>query len=142
MNGIAGEVLLVLVLVLVNAVFSGSEMALVQLRESQIQRLERQSRRGRVLARLSRDPNRFLATIQIGITLAGFLASAFAATTLAKPLIEPLAFLGGAAEAVAIILVTLILTFITLVIGELAPKRIALQRAEGWALVAARPLDL
>src|SRR5687767_7526091 len=142
MNGIAGEVILVLVLVLVNAVFSGSEMALVQLRESQIQRLERQSRRGRVLGRLTRDPNRFLATIQIGITLAGFLASAAAAVSLSKPLIEPLSFLGAAAQPTAIVLVTVALTFVTLVIGELAPKRIAMQRTEGWAMLVARPLDI
>src|SRR6187402_74345 len=142
MNGIAGEVLLVLVLVLVNAVFSGSEMALVQLRESQIQRLERQSRRGRVLGRLTRDPNRFLATIQIGITLAGFLASAAAAVSLSQPLIEPLSFLGAAAQPTAIVLVTVALTFVTLVIGELAPKRIAMQRTEGWAMLVARPLDI
>ena len=142
MGGIGGEVVLVLVLVLVNAVFSGSEMALVSLRDSQVQRLERQSRSGRVLARLTRDPNRFLATIQIGITLAGFLASAAAATALAKPLTGPLSFLGAAAEPVAIVLVTIVLTFVTLVIGELAPKRIAMQRTEGWALAAARPLDV
>ena len=61
------------------------------------------SRRGRVLGRLTRDPNRFLATIQIGITLAGFLASAAAAVSLSKPLVEPLGFLGAAAEPVAIV---------------------------------------
>ena len=142
MGGTGGEILLVLVLVLINAAFSGSEMALVQLRESQIQRLERQSRRGRVLGRLTRDPNRFLATIQIGITLAGFLASAAAAVSLSQPLIEPLSFLGSAAEPAAIVVVTIALTFVTLVIGELAPKRIAMQRTEGWALLVARPLDV
>ncbi|WP_020521695.1 hemolysin family protein [Catelliglobosispora koreensis] len=141
MGGYGTQILLVLVLMLINGALSGSEMALISLRESQIQRLERTSRGGKTLARLSRDPNRFLATIQIGITLAGFLASAFAATSLAKPLVSPLSFLGTAAEPVAIVIVTLILTFITLVIGELAPKRIAMQRAEGWALMAARPLD-
>ncbi|GIM94134.1 hemolysin family protein [Paractinoplanes toevensis] len=142
MGGTGGEIVLVLVLVLVNAVFSGSEMALVSLRESQIQRLERQSSGGRVLGRLTRDPNRFLATIQIGITLAGFLASAAAAVSLSKPLLEPLSFLGDAAEPVAIVIVTIALTFVTLVVGELAPKRIAMQRTEGWALLVARPLDI
>ncbi|HCT76843.1 MAG TPA: HlyC/CorC family transporter [Micromonosporaceae bacterium] len=141
MGGYGTQILLVLVLVLLNGALSGSEMALISLRESQIHRLERTSSGGRVLARLSRDPNRFLATIQIGITLAGFLASAFAATSLAKPLVGPLSFLGSAAEPAAIVLLTLILTFITLVLGELAPKRLAMQRAEGWALTAARPLD-
>jgi len=142
MGGTGGEIVLVLVLVLVNAVFSGSEMALVSLRESQIQRLERQSRGGKVLGRLTRDPNRFLATIQIGITLAGFLASAAAAVSLSRPLIEPLGFLGSAAEPAAIVIVTIALTFVTLVVGELAPKRIAMQRTEGWALLVARPLDV
>ncbi len=141
MGGYGTQILLVLILILVNGALSGSEMALISLRESQIQRLERSSRGGRVLARLTRDPNRFLATIQIGITLAGFLASAFAATSLAKPLVDPFSFFGDAAETVAIIAVTIILTFVTLVLGELAPKRIAMQRAEGWATVAARPLD-
>ncbi|WP_416901939.1 hemolysin family protein [Micromonospora echinospora] len=141
MGGYGVQVALVLVLVLVNAVFAGSEMALVSLRESQLQRLERTSRGGRVLARLARDPNRFLATIQIGITLAGFLASAAAAVSLAAPLVGPLGFLGSAAEPVAIVIVTILLTFVTLVFGELAPKRIAMQRAESWALLVARPLD-
>ncbi len=140
-GGYGVQVTLVLVLVMVNAVFAGSEMALVSLRESQLQRLERTSRAGRVLARLARDPNRFLATIQIGITLAGFLASAAAAVSLAAPLVGPLGFLGSAAEPVAIVLVTIVLTFVTLVLGELAPKRIAMQRAQGWALLVARPLD-
>ncbi|MEV0717668.1 hemolysin family protein [Asanoa sp. NPDC050611] len=142
MGGYGAQIALVLVLVLLNAVFAGSEMALVSLRESQIRRLERASPGGRVLARLADDPNRFLATIQIGITLAGFLASAAAVVSLAQPLIGPLGFLGGGAEPAAIVVVTIVLTFVTLVFGELAPKRIAMQRAEGWALMVARPLDL
>ncbi len=142
MGSYGWQIVLVVVLVLLNAAFSGSEMALISLRESQLQRLEKQSRAGRTLAKLARDPNRFLATIQIGITLAGFLASAAAAVSLAQPLVEPLGFLGSAAEPVSIVLVTMVLTFFTLVVGELAPKRIAMQRAESWALLVARPLDL
>jgi putative hemolysin len=136
------QLALVGVLVLLNAGFAGSEMALVSLRESQLRGLERRSASGRVVARLARDPNRFFATIQIGITLVGFLASATAAVLLAEPLVPLLEFLGGAAEPVAILAVTLALTFFMLVFGELAPKRIALQRAERWALSVARPLDL
>ncbi|WP_045741721.1 hemolysin family protein [Actinoplanes rectilineatus] len=143
MGGFGWQIVLVVVLVLLNAVFAGSEMALVSLRESQLQRLERETRTGRTLAKLARDPNRFLATIQIGITLAGFLASASAAVSLAQPLVEPLrGVLGTAADAVAILIVTVILTFFTLIVGELAPKRIAMQRAESWALLVARPLDM
>jgi putative hemolysin len=95
-----------------------------------------------LLARLARDPNRFLATVQIGITLAGFLASATAAVNIAEPLVEPLSFLGRWAEPVAIVSVTAVLTFLTLVFGELVPKRVALQRAEAWGKLAAPPLAL
>lgn len=133
---------LVFVLVLVNALFAGSEIALITLREGQIKRLAARGPGGRAVARLAQDPNRFLATIQIGITLAGFLASATAAVSLAQPLVEPLGFLGSAAGPVSIVLVTVLLTFATLVFGELAPKRIAMQRAETWAVMVARPLDL
>ncbi|SDD39287.1 hemolysin family protein [Actinokineospora iranica] len=143
MGGYGFTLVLVGVLVLLNAVFAGSEMALISLREGQLRALERDSRVGaRTLARLARDPNRFLATIQIGITLAGFLASATAAVSLAEPLVPMLGFLGGAANAVAIGLVTVALTFVTLVFGELAPKRLAMQYALRWALLVARPLDV
>ncbi len=142
MGDVWPQLLLVAVLVLVNAAFAGTELALVSLRESQLQRLEESSATGAVLARLARQPNQFLATIQIGITLAGFLASAAAAVSLAEPLEAPLGFLGGAAGPVSVIVVTLILAYFTLVFGELAPKRIAMQRAEKWGMVMARPLDV
>ena len=141
MDGIAGQLLLVAGLVLVNAVFAGSEIALISLREGQIERLAEHSRAGRALAELAREPNRFLSTIQIGITLAGFLASAAAAITLAQPLVDVLEGpLDGAARPTAVFLVTAALTFVTLVLGELAPKRLAMQRAERWAMVVARPI--
>jgi putative hemolysin len=140
MSGIGFEIGLVLVLMVVNAAFAGSEVALISLREGQLRRLEAEGGRGRLVAQLARDPNQFLSTVQIGITLAGFLASAVAAVSLAEPLVEPLAFLGAWAEPAAIVLVTVVVTFLSLVVGELAPKRIALQRPEGWAKLAARPL--
>jgi putative hemolysin len=83
-DGSLPQLALIGALVFLNAAFAGSEMALISLREGQLQRLEQRSENGRVLARLARDPNRFLATIQIGITLAGFLASAVAAVALAS----------------------------------------------------------
>lgn len=142
MDGHWLDVALIGVLVLMNALFAGSEMALLSLREGQLRQLERRgSAAARPLTRLAHDPNRFLATIQIGITLAGFLASAAAAVSLAEPLTPRLGFLGGAAEVVAIALVTMILTFVTLVFGELAPKRLAMQHAQRWALLASRPLN-
>jgi putative hemolysin len=140
---LALDLALIAALILLNAAFAGTELALVSLREGQLRRLERAGgERGRRVAELARDPTRFLATIQIGITLAGFLASATAAVSLAEPLVEPLAFLGGAARPAAIFLVTMVLSFFTLVVGELAPKRVAMQRAERWALMAARPVGL
>ena len=142
MGDVWPQLILVAILVFVNAAFAGTELALVSLRESQLQRLEDRSATGAVLARLARQPNQFLATIQIGITLAGFLASAAAAVSLAEPLEAPLSFLGGAAGPVSVIVVTLILAYFTLVFGELAPKRIAMQRAEKWGMVMARPLDV
>ncbi|HEX2372371.1 MAG TPA: hemolysin family protein [Actinomycetota bacterium] len=134
------EIGLVLLLVVINAGFAGSEVALISLREGQLRRLEQEGGQGALVARLARDPNQFLSTIQIGITLAGFLASAAAAVSLAEPLLPLLDFLGGAAEPVAVVLVTMVLTYLTLVVGELTPKRIALQAPERWARRAARPL--
>ncbi len=142
MGGIGAELSLVVLLIAVNSVFSGSEMALVSLREGQLRRLAEESERGRTLARLARDPNRYLATIQIAITLAGFGASATAAVSLSEPLIGVFSVTGAAARVVAVVVVTLALTFLSLVFGELAPKRVAMQRAESWALAVARMIDL
>jgi putative hemolysin len=138
---VAFDLALIAALILLNAAFAGTELAIVSLREGQLRRLEREhGDRGRRVVDLARDPTRFLATIQIGITLAGFLASATAAVSLAEPLVEPLDFLGAAARPAAIVLVTMLLAFFTLVLGELAPKRVAMQRAERWALMAAGPV--
>ena len=134
------QLALIAVLVVLNAAFAGTELALVSLRDAQLQRLEASSARGAMLARLAGRPNQYLATIQIGITLAGFLASAAAAVSLAEPLEEPLALLGDAARPVSVFVVTIALAYVTLVFGELVPKRIALQRAEAWAMLMARPL--
>jgi putative hemolysin len=143
MSGYLLDIALIGLLVLLNALFAGSEMALISLREGQLKQLERAGgKRALTLVRLARDPNRFLATIQIGITLAGFLASATAAVSLAEPLVPRLDFFGSAAEPVAIAGVTLVLVFLTLVLGELAPKRLAMQKALPWALTVAKPLDL
>lgn len=133
---------LVVLLVVLNALFAGTEVALISLRAGQIERLRERGRAGEALAELTQDPNRFLATIQIGITLAGFMASATAAVSLADPLVPALSVFGNAAQPVAVILVTVVLAFFTLLFGELAPKRIAMQHPEGWSLAAARPLNL
>ncbi len=140
MDGTLAQLLLVAVLVLVNAAFAGSEIAIITLREGQLARMQERGLPGRIVARLASEPTRFLATIQIGITLAGFLASATAAVSLAEVVVPYLSFFGRGAGPAAIVLVTLVLTFVTLVVGELSPKRLAMQRAEPWALAAAIPL--
>lgn len=136
------DIALIAFLLVLNGLFAGSEIALISMREGQLRALERQPhRRAQALVRLARDPNRFLGTIQLGITLAGYLASATAAVTLAEPLVPALMFLGSAAEAVAIASVTVVLAAINIVFGELAPKRLAMQYAQRWALLVAVPLD-
>src|SRR5690348_6556447 len=125
---------LVLVFVLVGGYFSGSELALVTLRDSQVERLAHAGRRGAKVARLRADSNRLLASVQIGVTLAGFFASAYGGSTLTGPLAGVLARWGlpaGLDQTVALIVVTAGISYLSLVLGELAPKRLALQRPEG-----------
>ncbi len=135
------ELVLVVALILVNSILAGTEVALISLREGQLHRLERQGGAAARTARLARRPGRFLATVQVGITLAGFLASAVAAIGLAEPLQGVLGFFGSWARPVAVVAVTMVLSYATLVLGELAPKRLAMQRAERWARVMSLPLD-
>ena len=135
---------LVLLFVLIGGVFAATEIALVSLRESQLTQLARRGRRGAKVAALARDPNRFLAAVQIGVTAAGFFSAAFGATTLADDLSPVLVGWGlsqTAAELTALIGITLVIVYVSLVLSELAPKRLALQRAEGVATVVAPPLD-
>jgi len=135
---------LILIFVLVGGAFAGAEIAIVSLRESQVRSIAERGRRGSRLARLVADPNRYLAALQVGVTLAGFLSAAFGATALSGPLAEWLVGLGmaeGFATALALVVVTIAISYVSLVLGELAPKRLALQRAEKVALIAASPVD-
>jgi putative hemolysin len=135
---------LVLVFVVVGGVFSGTEIALVSLRESQIDQLEKQSRRGARVAEVARDPNRFLAAVQIGVTVAGFFSAAYGASTLAPDFVPLLIGVGlseGVAETVAVLVLTLVVAYLSLVLGELVPKRLALQRSAALALLVGPPLD-
>ncbi|MBS9372253.1 hemolysin family protein [Rhodococcus sp. B50] len=135
---------LVLVFVLVGGVFAATEIALVSLRESQIRELDRRGGRGRRTATLARDPNRFLSAVQIGVTVAGFFSAAYGASTLAPDLAPTLRQWGlseSVANAAALIGTTLVIAYLSLVLGELVPKRIALQRATSTALVTAPALD-
>src|SRR3954464_11398446 len=135
---------MVVVFVMIGGFFSGTELALISLRESQVRALSEQGRRGEALRKLLADPNRFLATVQIGVTLATLSAAAFGAETLNKPFSEALVRWGvspGLAGPLAFISVTVAVSYLSLVLGELTPKRLALQRAEGLAMLVARPLN-
>src|SRR6266550_939376 len=138
------DILLVVLFSLIGGMFAAAEIALVSLRESQVKALSKQGRRGQKLAKLAADPNRFLAAVQVGVSLGGLFSAAFGAATLAGPLADWLHRLGvaeGLARTVAFIAVTMAISYVSLVLGELAPKRLGLQRAERVALVAATPLD-
>ncbi len=146
MNSLALEIALVVVLILVGGTFNAAEISMISLRDSQVRRLAAtRGKRGQRLERLVSDPNRFLASVQIGVTFATMLSSAFGAATIADRasgwLIES-GMTPGAAGPVALIGVTLILAFFSLVLGELTPKRLGLQRSESIALIAAGPLSV
>lgn len=135
---------LVLVFVLVGGVFAATEIALVSLRESQLTQLERQGSRGARVAVVARDPNRFLAAVQIGVTVSGFFSAAYGGSTLAPDLAPYLADLGlgeDAADTVALVAMTLLIAYLSLVLGELVPKRLALQRSAGLSQAVTPALD-
>jgi putative hemolysin len=138
------SIVVVAVLVLIEAVFAASEMALVSLREGQVNALAEQGKRGERIAKLVSDPNRFLSAVQIGVTTTALLSSAFGAITLSDSLARELRRAGMAhdpSQVIAFLVVTLVIAYVTLVVGELAPKRFALQRAEGTAGLVAGTLD-
>ncbi|HST96085.1 MAG TPA: hemolysin family protein [Geodermatophilus sp.] len=139
------NIVMVVVFVLIGGAFSGAEIALVSLRESQVRAMgENGGRRGKAVQRLLSDPNRFLAAVQVGVTLAGFFSAAFGASTLSRPFAAWLVDLGvreGLAGTLALVLVTIAISYLSLVVGELTPKRLALQRAEGFSLLVAAPLN-
>src|SRR5680860_256053 len=144
MNGTLANIGLVVVFVLIGGVFAAAEIALVSLRDSQARALAGRGKRGRVVAELNEDPNRFLSAVQVGVTLAGFLSAAFGGATLSgdlAPVLETWGLPEGAAAPTALVLVTIAIAYLSLVFGELAPKRLALQRAEAFALALGPFID-
>ncbi|KQR20181.1 hypothetical protein ASF79_11450 [Agreia sp. Leaf335] len=124
------SIVLVIVFVLVGGVFAATEMALVTLRESQINAIAQRGRRGQTVAGLARNPNTFLSAVQIGVTVAGFASAAYGASSIAPsvtPLLEGLGLSVAAASTTATIGLTLVIAYLSLVLGELAPKRLAIQ---------------
>lgn len=132
--------LLQIILIALNAVFASAEIAVLSINEMKLERMAEQgNQRAKRLFRLVKEPARFLATIQVAITLSGFLGSAFAADNFSEPLVDWILSLGvkiprTTLDACSVILITLILSYFTLVFGELVPKRIAMKRSEQLAL--------
>ena len=132
--------LLQVILIALNAVFACAEIAVLSINETKLERMAEQGdKRAKRLFRLTSEPARFLATIQVAITLSGFLGSAFAADNFSEPLVDWILSKGvsipyATLDTIAVILITLILSYFTLVFGELVPKRIAMKKSEQLAL--------
>lgn len=132
--------LLQLVLIALNAIFACAEIAVLSINETKLERMaEDGSKKAKRLFRLTREPARFLATIQVAITLSGFLGSAFAADNFSEPLVDWVVSLGvtlprGTMDTIAVVLITLVLSYFTLIFGELVPKRLAMKKSEQIAM--------
>jgi Hemolysins and related proteins containing CBS domains len=139
---IAGQILVLVLLTMVNAFFSGTEMAVVSVNKNRIKRLaEAGDKRAILILQLSEDSTGFLSTIQVAITFAAFFSSATAATGISQVLGNKMQEWGlPQSDVISMVVVTIILSFFTLVFGELVPKRIALQKAEKFSLIAVRPV--
>ena len=137
MNSTVSNILLILVFIIIGGVFAAAEMALVSLRESQVKQLSTRGQRGRTVAALAGNPNRFLSAVQIGVTLSGFLSAAFGGATLEEPTSAVLIGWGvpeSVAGPIALVSITVIISYFSIVIGELTAKRLAMQSAETFAM--------
>ncbi len=135
--------LLQVFLIAMNAIFASAEIALLSVNENKLSKLAEQGdKRALKIIKLKEQPSRFLATIQLAITLAGFLGSAFAAENFADGIVDWLLGIGvpiseNTLNTIAVIVITLILSYFTLVLGELVPKRVAMRKSESMALMLA-----
>lgn len=134
------DIALIGIFILIGGTFAAAEMALISLRESRIKQLANKGKRGRAIARLVGNPNLFLSSVQIGVTLSGFLSAAFGGATLAAsfaPVLQSWGVPESISNPVALVLITVVISYFSIVIGELSAKRLAMQRAEGFALALA-----
>jgi putative hemolysin len=139
-----GSLLVVGALVLIEALFVAAEIALVSLREGQVRALAETGRRGRRVSELVSNPNRFLGAVQIGVTTTAIILSAFGEATLGHPVGNQFEHAGlskGASDVAGFVVVVVLISYVTILLGELVPKRLGLQRAERTALVFGPPLD-
>jgi putative hemolysin len=145
LGGLAFDLGVVLLFIALGAIFVAAEIALISLREGQLKTLSERSKRGARVADLASHPNRFLAAVQVGVTLSGFLSAAFGAERLGNYVIPRLIDAGlsqGVSETVSLIGLTLVIAYFSLVFGELVPKRVALNSTEKIALFVATPVSL
>lgn len=127
------NILLIFVFLLLGSVFAGTELALVSLRGSQIDQMEQEDARGKRVAKIARDPNTFLSTVQIGVTLSGFLSASFGESSISPfivPVVEGWGVPSNVAAPLTTIVLTLVISYCSIVISEMVPKRIAMQRNE------------
>lgn len=129
-----------IVLIALNAIFASAEIAVLSINETKLERMAKDGNgKAKRLFKLTREPAKFLATIQVAITLSGFLGSAFAADNFSEPLVDLVLQLGidlprGTLDAIAVVVITLILSYFTLIFGELVPKRLAMKKSEQIAM--------
>ncbi len=143
---ILSKIILLIVLILVNGFFSMSEIAIITLNDAKLKKEANSGNKtSKTLVKLIQDPGKFLATIQVGVTLSGFLSSAFAADSFSEYFVywfRDVAVPPDTVRAVSLVIITLVLSYATLVFGELVPKRIAMKNPEAVSKLAARPLKL
>lgn len=142
------QLVFVAILIGVNAFFASSEIAIISVNDNKIRKMaEEGHKKAGLLQKMISEPSRFLATIQVGITLSGFLASAFAAESFADRLSNAVKWMGlpvdeAVIKILSLVVITILLSYFTLVFGELVPKRIAMQKSEQIALMAIKPLSV
>lgn len=140
------EIIIIILLIVLNGIFAMAEIAIVSARKSRLKHLANEgSKNAQSALVLANNPNRFLSTVQVGITLIGILAGAFAGETIIDPLSEQLSrtpFLDPYSDVIALGIVVAVITYFSLIIGELVPKRIALHNPENIASLIARPMNL
>ncbi len=145
MSSITFEISIILVLIIANGVFSMSEMAIVSARKVRLQQLANQGdAKARVALRLAESPNHFLSTVQVGISLIGILTGAFGGATIASRLVvyvKLVPFLAPYSEPISFGIVVLLITYFSLIVGELVPKRLALNNPERIASIVAIPMQ-
>lgn len=141
-NSVTVQIILIVILTLTNAYFAASEMAIVSVNKAKIRRLVQEgNKKAKLVEQLTEEPTGFLSTIQIAITLSGFFNSASAATGISTNLAQVLQHWEiPHANTVAVVLITILISFITLIFGELVPKRIAIQKAESFSMFCAKPI--